>query len=371
MNWKQVISLTLLGFIILFVLLIISYKYNGSLKKYYNDIENEIENEIENKSHHKNKKPHPFLGLVPNMMKESADELGLKYTTFNNRIIISDDNNSIQFKSYVNNINNNPTVASDKYLCSIKLLEHNIPVPQPVLFNGITESDISSIDNRLNIKFPLVVKPVYGTGGRNVFVGIQSFERMKRILNSLRNKGLLNILIEEHIYGKDYRILCYKNTVIDIVERIPPHVIGDGVSTIEELISIKNKSNSNLNLHSIKINFEYLNAMNIIITSIPISQQRVVVNPVSNYHNGGFPTRIPLANVHPDNLQMFSSINSILGLNLSGIDFLIPDISKSYKVIKGAVNEVNKYPNFDIHYNADNKQSTEISTKFLRTYFNL
>jgi cyanophycin synthetase len=363
MNRTQVILIILLVFIILFVLLIICYKYHAITKKTRDD------------SLHKNKNDptQPFLGLVPNMMKESADELGLKYTTFNNRIIISDDNNSIEFRSYVNNINSDASIklSSDKYLCSIKLLEHNIPVPQPVLFNGITESDISSIDNRLNIKFPLVVKPVYGTGGRNVFVGIQSFERMKRILNSLRNKGLLNILIEEHIYGKDYRILCYKNTVIDIVERIPPHVIGDGVSTIEELISIKNKSNSNLNLHSIKINFEYLNAMNIIITSIPISQQRVVVNPVSNYHNGGFPTRIPLTNVHPDNLQMFSSINSILGLNLSGIDFLIPDISKSYKVIKGAVNEVNKYPNFDIHYNTDNKQSTEISTKFLRTYFNL
>ena len=206
---------------------------------------------------------------------------------------------------------------------------------------------------------------------RSIFVNINNFNRMKDILNTLYNKDIRNILIEKHIHGRDFRVLCYKNNVIDVVERIPPFIIGDGKLSLNKLINIKTKYHLQNELHAIKINHEYLNSIGIDLKYIPKKGEKIVINPVSNFHNGGYPTRIPLSEVHDDNIKMFSSINSILKLNLSGIDFLTPDISQSYKNIQCAVNEVNKFPNLDIHYNADNLKSIDFCKKMLRLYFNI
>ena len=153
------------------------------------------------------------------------------------------------------------------------------------------------------------------------------------------------------------------------------HLEARGRAEIQDFEARDPKSNNTTrqknHLHSIIINHEYLEAMNIILKSVPSKGKRIVINPVSNFHNGGFPTRVPLSEVHPDNLRMLSSINRILGLNLSGIDILIPDIRTSYKSIRCAINEVNKFPNFDIHWHADNMNSNDFCNKFLRLYFDM
>ena len=42
--------------------------------------------------------------------------------------------------------------------------------------------------------------------------------------------------------GDEYRILATQNKVLSIIKRIPPNIIGDGISTINELIKIKNQN---------------------------------------------------------------------------------------------------------------------------------
>ena len=67
---------------------------------------------------------------------------------------------------------------------------------------------------------------------------------------------------------------------------------------------------------------------------------------------------------------MFKKVNKILNLNLCGIDFMINDISKSYKIQNtSGINEVNTNPNFDIHYYCNN--TTSQLEKFFHLYFDI
>ena len=49
------------------------------------------------------------------------------------------------------------------------------------------------------------------------------------------------VLVEEFLTGKEYRFLVIGDEVIGVLHRVPANVVGDGVSTIEELVREKNK----------------------------------------------------------------------------------------------------------------------------------
>ena len=123
-------------------------------------------------------------------------------------------------------------------------------------------------------------------------------------------------------------------------------------------------------VYSIKYKEKILEEQNLTLNSILKNKQYVTINNVSNFHQGGILKRINIKNVHIDNINMFKKVNKILNLNLCGIDFMIKDISKSYKIQKtSGINEVNTSPNFDIHYYCNN--TTSKLEKFFHLYFNI
>jgi cyanophycin synthetase len=68
----------------------------------------------------------------------------------------------------------------------------------------------------------------------------------------------------------------------------------------------------------------------------------------ANLSTGG--TAIDMTDVcHPDNKDMAERTIKAVGLDVGGVDFLTPDITKSYKDIGGAIVEVNAAPGFRMH----------------------
>ena len=58
-----------------------------------------------------------------------------------------------------------------------------------------------------------------------------------------------------------------------------------------------------------------------------------------------------------------------MNLKMCGIDFLTPNIKKSYKEITSAINEVNGLPNLDIHYFTNKNKDNNVAVKILESYF--
>jgi D-alanine-D-alanine ligase-like ATP-grasp enzyme len=69
--------------------------------------------------------------------------------------------------------------------------------------------------------------------------------------------------------------------------------------------------------------------------------------------------------VHPDNVEMFIAARKALGLALAGIDFITPDIAKSYKDVRCVINEINRAPMLDAHYFADFAMDNVVGERIL------
>ena len=97
----------------------------------------------------------------------------------------------------------------------------------------------------------------------------------------------------------------------------------------------------------------------------------MIVNPLTNFHQGSELKRIPISQVHEDNLKLFKKISKIMRLNIIGIDFMSQDIRKSFEIILPKLMKLMVLPLFNFYYFADNKLKTHIHNKILKMYFNI
>ena len=49
------------------------------------------------------------------------------------------------------------------------------------------------------------------------------------------------VIVERYITGEDYRLLVINYKLVAAAKRTPAHVIGDGISTVRELVDKVNK----------------------------------------------------------------------------------------------------------------------------------
>jgi cyanophycin synthetase len=90
------------------------------------------------------------------------------------------------------------------------------------------------------IGFPLVFKPLDGNHGKGASINVKTVEEAKLAYEHAK-KYSRKIIVERFISGYDFRILVINNRFIAAALREPAHVIGDGNSTIQQLIEIENK----------------------------------------------------------------------------------------------------------------------------------
>ena len=163
--------------------------------------------------------------------------------------------------------------------------------------------------------------------------------------------------------------LWFKNKIIDIVERQPPHIIGNGINTVSQLIDIYNKkqlSNGDYKVHN--YNKQLIKKQGFQMSSIVPNNKSVILTQTINYHNGSPLVRIPLSKVNAENLKMFKKINKVLKLTLSGIDYMSPSLEIPYYQ-KGHIIEVNPGPDMKIHYKADLNNLNYAPSRFTKLIF--
>lgn len=165
--------------------------------------------------------------------------------------------------------------------------------------------------------------------------------------------------------------MVLNNEIIDIVERQNITVTGNGKNTIDELINNYNNNLDKPKFFNIKeINWNYLSNQNYYKETILPNNKVLIITNVRNYHNGSIPKNIQINNIHKDNITLFKKCNKILGLNLSGIDFISPDISKSWKTNNSKIIEINPGPDFKLHYiNKNEEDRDNLLNRFFNNYF--
>jgi cyanophycin synthetase len=241
--------------------------------------------------------------------------------------------------------------AGDKADTKRMLAKAYLPVAKSSLVRH-EEDLISAVEE---VGFPVVVKPIDGNHGRGITTNIRSHEQA---LNAFRiAKGISNtVMIEKFVQGYDYRFLVINYKLVAVAKRTPAMVIGDGSSTIRQLIDQVNKEPGRGDGHENvlttikvdKITENILTSRGFTLDSVlPIGEILFLKN-TANLSTGGT-SRDVTDLVHPDNLLMAERVARLVGLDICGIDVVAQDINIPITTDNGAILEVNACPGFRMH----------------------
>lgn len=205
------------------------------------------------------------------------------------------------------------------------------------------------------VGFPLVVKPVGGNHGRGITVNIKNLEDAVVAFHAAKIVSP-KVIIEKYITGEDYRLLVINNVLVAAAKRSPAHIIGDGQSTIKELVDEVNQDSRRGYGHENVLTKITINDLTktIIATkgytedSVPAKDERVVLKDTANLSTGGTAEDVTDI-VHPSNVSMAERISKIIDLDICGIDIMTTDISQPLSDTGGAILEVNAGPGFRMH----------------------
>jgi cyanophycin synthetase len=262
-------------------------------------------------------------------------------------------------------------LASDKPVAYRVLAEAGIPVPAHEVI-GVAEGreDAAALLQRIGV--PCIVKPVRGAGGDGVTGEIRSVEQLRRALVRV-GKFHHQALLEHQAEGDSYRLLLLDGEVLDVLRRTRPRLVGDGVSTIEELMfreyarRIEDEGPSGLKHFVVDLDCLFaLEHAGLGIDSVLPAGESVVVKTATNY-NGPEETEtvrgeVPATLVEPARLAA-----STLGVRLAGVDIVAPDLTRPLAESGGVVLEVNGVPGLTHHYNvADRAGANRIAVPILR-----
>ncbi len=207
------------------------------------------------------------------------------------------------------------------------------------------------------VGYPLVIKPIDGNHGRGITVDIQNYDdalvAFRHAKESSRSGA---IIIEKFIVGEDYRLLVINNKLVAAALRSPAHVVGDGESTIQELIDEVNKDPRRGYGHEKVLTQISVNELTQTIIkdagytldSVLADGEKLILKDTANLSTGGTAEDVTDI-VHPANVSMAERISKIIDLDICGIDVMTTDISKPLSETGGAVLEVNAGPGFRMH----------------------
>lgn len=244
-------------------------------------------------------------------------------------------------------------LACDKEDTKFLLEKAEIEVPR----GEIIRRESSLKESCDYVGFPLVIKPVDGNHGRGITVDIQNYDDALIAFRQAKESSKRGaIIVEKYITGSDYRLLVINNKLVAGALRSPAHVIGDGKSTIEELIDIVNSDprrgygHENV-LTQITVNEltkTILKDKNYSLDTVIEKGEVLVLKDTANLSTGGTAEDITDI-IHPANVSMAERISKIIDLDICGIDIMTTDISKPLSETGGAVLEVNAGPGFRMH----------------------
>ena len=209
------------------------------------------------------------------------------------------------------------------------------------------------------IGYPVVLKPTHGGKGRGVVVGLANRDAVHQAAERLL-KATPQILVQSFIHGNDHRLLVVAGRLIAAARRDPAAVTGDGRRTVEELVRVANtdprrgKGFSRI-MNLIEIDAEtqrVLARQGLTLASIPAAGTVVRLRATANISTGG--TAVDVTDViHPDNARLAVRAARTVGLTVAGVDFLSPDIARSWHDVGGGICEINSTVGLRPHWIAD------------------
>ena len=264
-------------------------------------------------------------------------------------------------------------ISCDKEDTHNLLNDLGLPVPQQRMVYSAREA----VGAAQRIGHPVVVKPLDANHGRGVSINLNTDEEVEAgFAEAKEHSRSRAILVESFITGFDHRMLVVDNKLVAVAKRVPGHVVGDGKHTVAQLVDMVNEDpRRGIGHEKVLTMLEIDNQAKRLMEGAGVTEDTVLpmgeafyLRSTANLSTGG--TAIDLTDVvHPDNRDMAERAIMAVGLDVGGVDFLIDDITKSYKDIGGAIVEVNAAPGFRMHVAPSEGESRDVSGRVIDMLF--
>ena len=242
-------------------------------------------------------------------------------------------------------------IACNKELTKKMLGMASIPVASGSIC--VDEEDLAKTIEKIG--YPIVLKPLDGNHGKGASINVTNWEDAVSGLAFAKNYSH-RIIVEKFITGFDFRILVIDNKLVAAAKRVPAHVVGDDLHTIQELIEITNldprrgygHENVLTQIDVDRDTEDLLQKLKYTLETIPDKGEIVYLKSTANLSTGG--TSVDITDMmHPENIFLAERISRVIGLDICGVDIMAENLTQPLKVNGGVILEVNAAPGFRMH----------------------
>lgn len=270
-------------------------------------------------------------------------------------------------------------LSNNKFFLRRLLKKAGIPSPRTVSLRNTTAwtQVLAS-----SLRFPLVVKPISASHANGATLNIDSVNELERAVARAftyikKNRAEDRVLVEEYFHGEDLRFLVVGDKVVSVLKREPAYVIGNGRSTIRQLIHEFNEQwksplKYDLPLCPIPLDTEvsrYLAKSKLSFVTVLANGIKAQLRWNANVSTGGRASDVT-DQVHPNLKVLAIRIAALSQLAVGGVDLLCKDLaSGDVSANNICVLEINDSPGFDIHHFPVAGQGHEVTADILDYIF--
>jgi cyanophycin synthetase len=241
------------------------------------------------------------------------------------------------------------TISRDKDLTKTLLQSCGVPVPEGRMVDSAADAWAAAED----IGVPVVVKPYDGNHGRGVFTNLTTRGEVEAAYAAAIEEGS-GVIVERFIRGSEHRLLVVGGKLVAAARGESASVVGDGQSTIKELIDRQLNSDPRrgaaeefpldlIDLDKNRVSRHEVARQGFTAESVPPAGREVLVVRTGNH------TCDITDLVHPSVADAASLAARIVGLDIAGVDLVCEDISQALDKHRGAIVEVNAGPGLLMH----------------------
>jgi len=233
--------------------------------------------------------------------------------------------------------------CDDKAVTRRLLRAHDLAVPDQV----VVESDETAAAF-LEKYGRVVVKPARGEQGRGISVDLSSLEDVRVAIDHARTVAD-TVLLEQFVEGQDLRIIVIDYKVVAGAVRRPASIVGDGRSTVRQLIEAQSRRRAAATGGESRIPMDgetirCLGLEGLTFDSVPDSGRVVPVRKTANLHTGGTIHDVT-DRLHRVLVEAAVTAARAIEIPVVGLDFMVPaPMSPDYVII-----EANERPGLANH----------------------
>ncbi|MBX6311504.1 MAG: cyanophycin synthetase, partial [Isosphaeraceae bacterium] len=244
------------------------------------------------------------------------------------------------------------SISQDKELTKELLRAVGVPVPEG---RPVADADDAWAAAQ-ELGLPVVVKPQDRDLALGVYLDLRTEDQVRAAYAAARAASEA-VVVERFAPGVEHRVLVVGDRVVAAARIQPPQVVGDGRSTIAELVEAINRDPRRGETYlapKYKITLDdnaraALAAQGYSFDSVPPAGARVLIhrNP-PHIENGGDIIDVT-DRVHPEVAARALEATRIVGLDVAGLDLVAEDIGRPLEEQGGVIVEINAGPGLWLH----------------------